>query len=296
MAFLQFFASRTQRFTLGKYRIGLSLGLWSLFLALGLAVGDGRAWSADTGVRSPFVVVTDVDDTVKITYISSPAKVMWKGFWGTDTFTGMSELFQELDKDAQEIVYLSSALQSSQAGIQETLVYTNGFPPGYFQFNNWLRLTGPGAFKRKELVRLKDHPTFAGLPFMMFGDDTQGDPEIYLEHQSANLERQKDFPIYIHKVNNRALPNGVTPFYTALDVALNEVIQNRFNAEQAIRVGRAILNSDRKDLLIPPDFAACPTELHYPIDHLSEMSTELAEVSRQVKDYIESFCKERMIK
>jgi hypothetical protein len=255
----------------------------------------------------PFVVVTDIDDTLKVTFISSRTKGLLRGIWGTDTFSGISELFQEWYKGAQDIIYLSAALQLIQPGVQETLVYGNGFPPGFFQFNNWLNFSSVGKYKTKELERLRNHWAYTGLPFLFVGDDTQRDPEVYLRYRLSNLNLQKDFPIYIHKVKDRPLPEGVIPYYTALDVALHEVIRNRFTPEQAIRVGKAILNSRREELLIPLGFAACPKELRYLttglpeevqqdyMNQIAEISTELAEVSRQVKDYVESFCKERKL-
>lgn len=212
---------------------------------------------------SNFAIVSDIDNTLKITNSSSSWSTIYDGIWGQETFAGMRELFQFVDEKANRTIYLSEAPLYTLDWIKTTLVEMNGFPAGEFQLCNWFSFEGWYGFKKAKLDRMIQHPRLHGKSLLMFGDDVRQDPETYLAFKKENYERQKDYPIYIHRIVNRPLPpgaeeNGMIPYYTAFDIALNEMEEGRLSIEQAILVGEAILKAGPVFERVIPNFAVCP--------------------------------------
>ncbi|MEO5969867.1 MAG: phosphatase domain-containing protein [Bdellovibrionia bacterium] len=237
----------------------------------------------------PFVVVSDYDDTVKVTHVLHSRDAVTSGFFGNDTFVGMSALFNAWQLSAQSMVYLSGSPQFMAARITNTLAI-NKFPPGILILSNWLhkwtKWENVYTFKLNALMLER---TKQNAAFLLIGDDTQSDAQVFLEYRKSNPDIQDNMPIYIHRVTGKALPQGVIAFWTAFEVALNEFAEGRLNAQQTIEVGEAILRSDRYDLLFP-NFIECPTNLTFALSSDAQHIPELMTLSKKLELKISNYC------
>jgi hypothetical protein len=94
----------------------------------------------------------------------------------------------------------------------------------------------------------------SGNHFLLVGDDTEMDPEVYSEFAAPRPNQV--LAIYIHRITGRPVPAGSFEFVTAYDIALHEYEARRLSEEQAAIVGNVVLASRYSSFL--PDFQACP--------------------------------------
>jgi hypothetical protein len=240
---------------------------------------------ASDAVPQKFLLISDIDSTLKITNTLTYYDLVCDGLWGRFTFPGMAELFQNLNPHAQSIIYLSVAPQTLIPSTRNLLVNENGFPEGNFIFRNWLWWESAFHFKTSQLVHLSQTTT---APLLLFGDDTQEDPEI-LSQFAETLPPERTLQIYIHQVTGRALPKGVTSFLTAFDVAIHEMELGRLSADQVIQVGTALLEDKKLNLLFPP-FKKCPKEIPAREIRAPEKLDVLNILSEQIRIKIQTYC------
>ena len=249
-------------------------------------------------VAQKFLVVSDIDDTIKITDVLSIGRALKNGLFGQRTFTGMSELYQELEKNGQAaatpagsmnppIVYMSGSPPPLKGEIRDMLVEDHHFPDGRFMLRDWIKTKDVYSFKTAGFKALALE---VSMPFVALGDDTEKDPEVLTEFATAHPGRAA--ALYIHRVTGRAIPAGATEFYTAFDVALMEFEAGRLNAEQVARVGNTILASKDPRYLFP-DFTQCPEDLTYDDTPKVSQDPALMALKEKVADYIRHYCFKR---
>lgn len=199
-------------------------------------------------------LLSDVDDTVKITHVTSPARAVVRGLARNAVFAGMAALYRELNA---ELVFLSASPTFLEGRLRRTLIERAGFPPARFVLRRWGAEPDIGAFKRHWLTTLAGQ---SPVPVILVGDDTERDPELFLT-AAAELPRGRVAAIYIRRNLHRPLPPGVIAFLTAYDLALHEVGFGRLTPEAALRVGEATLAGEGRGArrLLPP-FYRCPSE------------------------------------
>lgn len=196
------------------------------------------------------IIISDLDDTIKISHTQSKLVTVYRGLFRSSAFAGMSELYRSmlrlgaLDPNGSFFI-----LSSSPPAIRKKIEYfltKHGFPKAKLILRDWIR--EPSILKYK-MRRLHECLETAAEPVVLFGDDTEHDPEVF-------THMKKKFPgkilaIYIRSVRGRELPEGVTPFYTAFDVACSELAAGRLDNEQVLRVGEAVLAAEKNSWLIP---------------------------------------------
>ncbi len=159
-------------------------------------------------------IVSDVDDTIQYTHVSSKWEAAKTLLSGNETtikhVPGMATLYQELDmaidgKKDGDITYLSGS-PVNYADRIDRFLKDRGFPEGPVQLKNLgLRKGEDHPFKQddyklKHLRTLLE--TYPDKPFILFGDSSEKDPEIY-------KTLAQEFPgriqgIYIHHVNGES--------------------------------------------------------------------------------------------
>lgn len=206
-----------------------------------------------------FTLVTDLDDTLKISHTTSRLRTVFRGLFMHQAYAGMSELYQEWIGD-QEYVLISSSPQSI-AGIVGRFLSRHRFPRRVrIWLRDWLRQTDIRRYKSDTLKRLvRDLPA----PYIFVGDDSEWDPEVFHRFQQEHPDQV--LAIYIRRMRGRPLPEGVIPFHTAFEIAYAELQAKRMKVPQVARVGKAILDQKNPDLIIPyfavaPD--GLPLEIH----------------------------------
>ena len=173
-----------------------------------------------------------------------------------------------------------------ESHLRHTLIERAGFPAARFVLRDWTRERDTAAFKRQRLGALA---AASPRPVILVGDDTERDPELFLEVAAAQAPGRVA-AIYIRRNLHRDLPEGVIPFVTAFDVAVHEVAAGRLSAEAAVRVGEATLTGagDQGRRLYPP-FYRCPT----PAPVVNVRSAALAAMGARIRQLTETVCQAR---
>ena len=139
-------------------------------------------------------VVSDIDDTVLVTWLPRPLLAAWNTFFLREharrPVPGMSELLRALAGEDGFMVYLSTGAWNFAPHLERFMV-EHRFPPGPLFLTDW----GPtaegwfrsgAAHKRETLERLRrEHPR---TRWILVGDDGQRDPQIYAEFATAHPE------------------------------------------------------------------------------------------------------------
>ena len=174
--------------------------LVSLVLIVAVTVISNIAFSAES---KKILLVSDVDDTLKMSNVLNKGGAVKQVLNITAVFTGMSQLYQLIVnqyKQDVKVVYLSNAIDG-YAGIspirdlhQNFLSY-NKFPEGPLLLRSDIR---DKNHKIRELRRLQatENPDV----MILFGDNGERDAEIY--HQFALENKTKNIKIvsFIHQV------------------------------------------------------------------------------------------------
>ena len=196
------------------------------------------------------LLISDVDDTVKITHVRHRMRAVVRGLFRRTVYGGMAALYREM---AADIVFLSASPQFLEKRLHRTLVHRSGFPAGRFILRNWLTERDVATFKRRHLAAvLAACPTQA----ILIGDDTEHDPQLFLE-AATHARPGQVAAIYIRQNVHQPLPADVVGFATAFDLALHEHVAGRLDVPQVVRVAEAVIAAGRAQVrLLWPAFYA----------------------------------------
>ena len=187
------------------------------------------------------LVITDLDDTVKVTDVLNKKNAIYNALFSKAAFAGMAELYRGFDNKNTIFYYVSG----SPAFLEEKV-------GGFLSFNN---------FPMRENVVLKKglrSPTYdykvAAIHKIMdavnpdkvilIGDDTEHDPEIY--QAISILYPTKVAAIYIRAIKNRELPklDMIKNFFSAVEVAGWEVLNKSISSRILVKVANSYLNRE----------------------------------------------------
>jgi phosphatidate phosphatase APP1 len=201
----------------------------------------------------PFLLVSDFDDTLKISHTTNRLRTVFRGLFAKQGYVGMSELYQEWVGEGPFVV-LSSSPQTIRGKIDRFLT-RHEYPAREIWLRDWMRQKDIRRYKNDSLRKLENRPEPG---FIFVGDDAEYDPEVFEAFRERNPERT--LGIYIRRVRGRPLPESAVPFHTAFEIALAELARGRLKIPQVARIGKAIMEHTDPDLLIPY-FVASPIEV-----------------------------------
>jgi hypothetical protein len=263
--------------------------------------------SVSAQASEPFLIVSDIDDTVKLTHVEKAVRAGANGVFANDTFLGMATLYQEMAKaglpsssKAKQgtVTYLSASPRALRGKLRRNLVKWAGFPDGEIILRDYFTQHDIPKYKLEALAKLANQES---RPFILVGDDTEHDPELFLEF-SGSQSASKTTAIYIRRNNHRVLPEGVTPFFTPLEVGMAEVESGRLSVEALVRVGESMLSElkkDREDALevLFPSFSYCPEKEYrrLPIGPVASTNGRLVSVIQKVAKEVVRYCYERSL-
>lgn len=206
-----------------------------------------------SGGPSPFLVVSDFDDTLKISNTTNRLQTVFRGLFAKQAYAGMAELYQEWTH-GKPFVLLSSSPNAIRGKI-ERFLDRHEYPPREIWLRDWIRQKDIRLYKTGALNALASRPE-PGLIFV--GDDAEYDPEVFAGFRDRNPGRV--LAIYIRRMRGRPLPEGVVPFHSAFEIALSELAADRLRLPQAARIGKAIIDYGDSDHIIPY-FASLPIDI-----------------------------------
>ncbi len=253
------------------------------YLILAISLVPSRA-----GAAEPFVIVSDVDDTVKITNVQDHVHAI-QNARSRRFFAGMPELYAVMlgaDANPERLMFLSAGLQTK--GVRDFLARAK-FPPHQLKLREFSsRSDWRNAFKSTLRFKSAQMTRIYGASkdeLILIGDDTQSDPEVYAAF--AGTAPSRVLAIYIHRISGRRLPDGCIPFETAFDIAVAEYRAHRLTEDDAAAVGRAVLDSAADTQL--PHFQTCPVEL----TTVRDLPESLTRLKAEIESRLMQLCDER---
>ena len=225
-----------------------------------------------------FVLISDLDDTIKISNTKRKLVTVYRGLFRDSAFTGMATLYKELLKRStleDNFIVVTSSPPQIKKRIEKFLA-KHGFPKARVILRDWIR--EPSILKYKK-ARLENEIKHAPAPVILVGDDTEHDPEVFAELQ--NRFGEKILAAYIHVITGRQLPANQIPFFTAFDLACQELAAGRLTSEQALRVGDAIMAGKKLTWIIPKFSLKPPTHFIPFISTVDQAMIELWEKIRK---------------
>jgi hypothetical protein len=237
-------------------------------------------------------ILSDIDDTVRISHVGSPGSIA-RALFSNRAFAGMATLYTRLLKTSEGTnLYFASGTPDILSWRVRVFLNTNQFPSSEMYLQNTLRLGDVYRFKMDVLGKLM--ADLKNATYLALGDDTEADPLVYRD-LDKNFSGQI-LHTYIHIIkDDKEIPKGQSVFYSAFDIALNEVKEGRLSVEDATEVGSEVLMTDDYEKIIP-EFAVCPSEdwLDAALVALKpEDQKSLSELTHQIEGAVSKFCKER---
>jgi phosphatidate phosphatase APP1 len=175
-----------------------------------IALGEGKIFVPHS---TQFGFISDIDDTVLVSHSANTGKklrVMFtknprsrKTFADVVKFYGLLSLAHTSSDLLNPFFYVSSSEWNLYDDLNEFFKY-NGLPKGAFLLNSikkWYQLLKTGKTKHQgKLMRVaRILEAFPKQRFVLLGDNSQSDPEIYVA--IANKYPDKIFAIYIRNID-----------------------------------------------------------------------------------------------
>ncbi|WP_232820305.1 App1 family protein [Brachybacterium sp. YJGR34] len=141
-------------------------------------------------------LVSDIDDTVMVTWLPRPLLAFWNAFVihqsSRRVVPGMAMLYQRLAREHPHlpVVYLSTGAWNVFPVLKRFL-YKNGYPDGPLLLTDW-GPTHTGFFRSGPEHKLHSleqlAATYPRMRWILIGDDGQHDPSIYAEFAARHPE------------------------------------------------------------------------------------------------------------
>lgn len=178
--------------------------------ALQKVIGKGQV---SIPYNSKYVFVSDIDDTFLISHSSRLRKRLYvlftknarsrKPFAGVVNHYRLLALSGQREGESNPFFYVSSSEWNLFYFIQEFLI-KNGLPKGVFLLNTLKKIsqvwhTGQNKHATKFFRIVRIIEAYPERQFVLFGDDSQEDPNIYLslvEHFAGKI-----FAVYIRRIH-----------------------------------------------------------------------------------------------
>lgn len=184
------------------------------------------------------ILVSDIDDTIKVSYVLDKDSTAANLPMLRNAFIGMPELYHAIaDIDGMKAVkYLSNAPRRVIGKVHQKFLIVNDFPDGELVARSFYDLR-KGNKHKIESIR-KFISVYNPKEMILIGDNGEGDPVVY----STITKQHPEIPTltYIRQAysNNgfngkfaKPLEEGQIPFATSLDVTLDLYKRGMFSIE-----------------------------------------------------------------
>ena len=188
---------------------------------------------------SKIVLISDFDDTYRITNTKSKITAALNAVFTKKVFGGMSLLYEQIDRNAEAFYMLSNSPKKLRRRVKKILWNNNLNPDSICLYE---KIGTPYEQKYNFITEMLDKHHDA--LFILVGDDSGEDPEIYHSIQNNNVGRIA--AIYIRPVRGRTVPKGSRIFHTAFDIACYELAASRYQYADAQAVGQKVIGSKKK--------------------------------------------------
>lgn len=215
------------------------------------------------------LIVSDVDDTIKITNVLSKPELIINGLFKKNAFSGMSELYQKLNSSDTVIYYVSGSPHFIKEKVYYFLEF-NHFP----EPQNLLLKKGSISTYDFKLASIRDLiKKYNPDKVILLGDDTELDPEVYdtlTKDAGARVEA-----IYIRAIRNRKLPNNILmkSFFSSVEVAVFELLKGNILPEGLKEIAVSFIDQTNYSKIVIKH-RYCPAEGRVQIEELKQRVTD----------------------
>lgn len=225
---------------------------------------------------SNLFVVSDLDDTIKITQVQSRSRMVWNGLFTKKVFTGVDNVFRAMEGYTDKTYVLTSSPSFLKYNIT-SLFKKYDLNVHHLITRNIIKDRDSRVYKFKSIERIIKNDPSARL--ILIGDNTDSDHLIY-------QDIQKKYPdsieaIYMHKVKTGEIPKNQKVWFSSIDLAYYEFLANRLNESEVFEVFSKLEKSSMKHII--PNKLYCPTSL-------DEWSNVEIESIRKIALKIVSYC------
>ena len=239
----------------------------------GLILGSVLFLAINAGYAKT-LIVSDIDDTIKVTNVLSNMDIIINGLFSVKEFSGMSELYRQLNSADTTIYYVSGSPKLVVGQVQKFLGF-NQFPQNS---NLILKKLSHSTYEYKLTEIRKLIKDINPDQIILLGDDTEFDPEVYDEVSKENSGKVKS--IYIRAIQNRKIPKNdlIRSFFSSVEVAGFELLNGRVSSSGFSKIASAFINQSNFSIVsIPRRY--CPTIGRSQIEELKQMVTQLSEIT-----------------
>ncbi len=225
-------------------------------------------------------VISDLDDTLKITNVQDWSEAVKNALFSKKAFGDMPLVVNEMNHSVNGLYILTASPKILNSRVKKFIKHHNLDVKQLFMRS---LIDNKEAYKLSIIRSLiKDNP---GETFILIGDDSHSDHTVYAQILKESPDAVA--AIYVHRVINRALPTGVTGYFTAYDLAVHEYQAGRMSLEQASILGEKFLKHAKLNSYFP-SFAYCPKQTS-DFSHIE--GNDLAEMTKKIQVKILRYCK-----
>lgn len=232
------------------------------------------------------MVVSDLDDTIKITNSGNEVDGAINAALTNKVFTGMPEFLQELSAYTQSLHILSASPTLLRRKIEKNLALHH-IDYRELRLRNLLTEKVKLDYKVKYLIKLfQDNPH---AQFILIGDDVGQDPEAYdemMRHYPGRVVAS-----YIHMIKNRSIASSHIKYWHSADLYLREYQGGRMGSSAVVQALRELMEETDMTLIIP-DFAHCPKT---PLVWSWQILTPFAQEAHAVAAKVNAHCRSKLI-
>jgi hypothetical protein len=229
-----------------------------------------------------YLVISDVDDTIKITNSGNLLQAAWRGVFTQDVFSGMSEIYKSWAADGAQIHFVTASPTILRNKIIQLLDYHKIQYATLTTRNNILM--SKYRYKIERMVAIIDANPDQDV--VLIGDDVGDDPEVFAE--LIRYYGQRILAVYVRPVRARELLVDQIPYITAYDIAITERKSERMGFDIVAKTAAAALTGEALKLM--PEFTWCPSDL-------SQVDLPITQrpnaIGRRIISRIEKICGER---
>jgi hypothetical protein len=226
-------------------------------------------------------IVSDLDDTIKITNSADEINGGISAIFKNDVFTGVPEFFSAARLYTNELHILSASPKILRGKITSTLNLKK------IQFESLILKEGGGSKFDYKVAELKKLFAKTSDDFIFLGDDVSQDADAYEAIRA--LYPNRVLAIYIHVVKGNPVPATAIKYWTSFDLFVREQIAGRMLPSWVGHSAEVTLN-EKKMKFIFPDFAKCPTTADV---YSWQLTTEFAREANDVTQKLLQYCLSR---
>lgn len=203
--------------------------------------------SLHSTVQAKFVIVSDIDDTVKKTRLTNPIAAIVSFVEKKDgPYQHLREIYHELllAQDDALIIYLSSSYENIYNAQNWLTEYS--FPPGLVIQRNLNSPLSGRTFKQNKLQELFDKEILSAQDtFYFFGDGTEKDAEIYQHFITKNNILKAKVYIRDSTMRSRLSFPYLVPYRAPVEFFISEfdLINQLFTLNDYLKLNQSTIQS-----------------------------------------------------